>query len=140
MNDKLKAVHLLRALDIEESIRRDIISKVDFSKQPKDVFETVKTAIRDICGDGQQMKPAHQVMMMKPWQGDSQGGPKNNNHSEFRGRSHNRRRSGRSSSGRDFRGERRRSQGRDRSRNSSKDRSWNRGRRNSQVDFKPRRD
>ena len=139
MNDKLKAVHLLRALDIEESIRRDIISKVDFSKQPKDVFETVKTAIRDICGDGQTIKPEHQVMMMKPWQGDSQGGLKNSNHNEFRGRSYNRR-SGRSSSGGEFRGERRRSQGRDRSRDGSKDRSWSRGRRNNKVDFKPRRD
>ena len=96
MNDKLKAVHLLRALDIEESIRRDILSKVDFSKQPKEVFESVKTAIRDICGDGASIKTEHQVMMTKPWQENPQGGPKN---SEFRGR-----RNGRSSTGRDFRG------------------------------------
>ena len=136
MNDKLKAVHLLRALDIEESIRRDILSKVDFSKQPKEVFESVKTAIRDICGDGVSIKTEHQVMMTKPWQENPQGGPKN---SELRARSHSRRRNGRSSTGRDFRGDRR-SQGRDRSRGSSKDRSWSRGRRNSKVDFKQRRD
>ena len=51
INDKLKAVHLLRALNIEESFKRDILSKVNFSKAPKEVFEEVKTAVRDICGD-----------------------------------------------------------------------------------------
>ena len=41
LNDKLKAVHLLRALGVEDSMKRDILSKVDFGKRPKEVFESI---------------------------------------------------------------------------------------------------
>ena len=67
LNDKLKAVHLLRALDVEDSMKRDILSKVDFGKRPKEVFEEVKTAIRDICGDGVSIKSETEVLITKPW-------------------------------------------------------------------------
>ena len=68
LNDKLKAVHLLRALGVEDSIKRDILSKVDFGKRPKEVFEELKTAVRDICGDGVSMKSETEVMLTRPWQ------------------------------------------------------------------------
>ena len=71
LNDKLKAVHLLKALGVEDSEKRDILSKVDFGKKPKEVFEDVKTAIRDICGDGKSMKGESMVMVVKPWQRES---------------------------------------------------------------------
>ena len=68
LNGKLKAVHLLRALGVEDSMKRDILSKVDFGKRPKEVFKEVKTAIRDICGDGVSIKSETEVMLTKPWQ------------------------------------------------------------------------
>ena len=50
-NDKLKAVQLLEALGIDDSFKRDILSKIDFDKEPKDVYENTKSAIRDILGE-----------------------------------------------------------------------------------------
>ena len=51
LNDKLKSVQLLEALDIDDSFKRDILSKIDFDKEPKEVYENTKSAIRDILGD-----------------------------------------------------------------------------------------
>ena len=143
MNDKLKAVHLLRALDIEESFKRDILSKVDFSKTPKNVFEDVKTAIRDICGDGKSIKTDNQVLIMKPWQGEQEGGARRSTFRTSRSRSSSQRRNGRQFSPRESRGGGYARRGRDRSRDYSRDRdrSWSRGRRrSSQVEFKDRRE
>ena len=144
LNDKLKAVHLLRALDVEDSMKRDILSKVDFGKRPKEVFEEVKTAIRDICGDGVSIKSETEVLITKPWQEEakSQYGEKKkrflNSRSSSYDRSHtrksrsNERRGGRSwdlrHSRRDYSGSR--------DRYSSRERSFSRGRdRSRQVAF-----
>ena len=50
-NDKLKVVHLLEALGVDEGHKRDILSKINFNKDPAEVFEDAKTAIRDICSE-----------------------------------------------------------------------------------------
>ena len=65
-NDKLKVVHLLKALGIDEAHKRDIITKIDFNKEPEIVFEDAKTAIRDICNDETAFKE-EQVLLVKPW-------------------------------------------------------------------------
>ena len=51
LNDKLKAVHLIKALGVDGAYKRDILAKVNFDKEPKQVYEDTKTAIRDIRGE-----------------------------------------------------------------------------------------
>ena len=51
LNDKLKAVHLIKALGVDAAYKRDILAKVNFDKEPKQVYEDTKTAIRDIRGE-----------------------------------------------------------------------------------------
>ena len=54
LNDKLKAVLLIKSIGVDESHKRDILAKVDFKgKEPKDVYASTKIAIRDICGDSE---------------------------------------------------------------------------------------
>ena len=50
LNDKLKSVILIRSLGLDENLHRDILAKVDFSKEPAVVYQETKVAIRDICG------------------------------------------------------------------------------------------
>ena len=70
LNDKLKAVVLLKCLDVEESVKRDILAKLDFQKEPSEVYAATKIAIRDICGAGESDKvnSSDQVLLTKPWQ------------------------------------------------------------------------
>ena len=56
---------------MDESIKRDILSKVDFNKEPSDVYETTKIAIRDICGDSESSSK-NAVYFSKPWQQNRQ--------------------------------------------------------------------
>ena len=51
LNDKLKAIQLLQALSLDDGHEHDILSKINFNKEPKEVFEDTKTAIRDIVSD-----------------------------------------------------------------------------------------
>ena len=67
-NDKLKVVHLLKALGVDEAHKRDILTKIDFNKDPNIVFDDAKTAIRDICSDDTAFKSEDQVLVVKPWQ------------------------------------------------------------------------
>ena len=67
LNDKLKGVHLIKALGIDEHHRRDIIATVNFNKEPKEVYEETKTAIRDICGDQNSDNKHDNVHVVKPW-------------------------------------------------------------------------
>ena len=128
LNDKLKAVHLIKALGVDGAHKRDILSKVDFNKEPKQVYEDTKTAIRDICGDEKKeianqednkVKKESDVFVVKPWQ--------DRHHDRSRERS----RFSRSRSGDKRRGSRsrdRRDRNYSRERFSSKDRSSSRGR------------
>ena len=65
LNDKVKAVMLLKSLDVDASIKRDILSKIDFNKEPKIVYESTKTAIRDICSNTSISQTTSFVV--KPW-------------------------------------------------------------------------
>ena len=71
LNDKLKAVLLIKTIGVDDSMRRDILAKVDFNLEPKKVYEATKTAIRDICGETEKAhasKPgSDQVLLTKPW-------------------------------------------------------------------------
>ena len=51
MNDKLKSIMLLKALNLDDALKRDILAKVDFNKEPNEVYENTKTAVQDICGE-----------------------------------------------------------------------------------------
>ena len=66
LNDKLKAVILIKSLALDEGIKRDVLSKVDFNKEPSVVYETTKIAIRDILGDSDS-KESNKVYISKPW-------------------------------------------------------------------------
>ena len=66
LNDKLKAVVLIKSLALDEGIKRDVLSKVDFNKEPSVVYETTKIAIRDILGDSDS-KESNKVYISKPW-------------------------------------------------------------------------
>ena len=46
LNDKLKAVHLIKAIGVDAAHKRDILAKIDFNKEPKQVYEETKTAIK----------------------------------------------------------------------------------------------
>ena len=64
LNDRLKSVMLLKSLDIDSSHKRDILSKIDFNKEPSEVYESTKTAIRDICSKTVNESSNYVV---KPW-------------------------------------------------------------------------
>ena len=66
VNDKLKAVMLIKALDIDSAFKRDILAKVDFSREPNDVYETTKIAIRDICSESIN-QTSNSNYIVKPW-------------------------------------------------------------------------
>ena len=73
LNDKLKAVQLLKALGVDENHKRDILAKVNFNREPKQVYEDTKTAIRDICGETSRelekdLEKPDEVNIVKPWQ------------------------------------------------------------------------
>ena len=51
INDKLKAVLLIKSLEVNGSYKRDILAKVNFDQDGKVVYEATKVAIRDICGE-----------------------------------------------------------------------------------------
>ena len=147
MNDKLKAVQLIKALGVDEAHKRDILAKVDFKNDPKQVYLDTKTAIRDICGEKlaeTEDKPEtsdKEVLLVKPWQEKKkQSEYHSRNRSGERGRDRFRGRSfSRDRSSDRFDRSRERS---DRSRNfsgKSRDRSDSRGRRSS-VSFHDRRD
>ena len=70
----MKAVQLIKALVVDENHKRDILAKVNFNKDLKEVYQDTKTAIRDICGDldnngdtARDNKP-DDILMVKPWQ------------------------------------------------------------------------
>ena len=146
MNDKLKAVHLIKALGVDGAYKRDILAKVDFNKEPAKVYEDTKTAIRDICGDKDEEvkleKSETSVLVVKPWQEQNRENEKySRSRSRDRGNSRDRVsfRAGTSSVSKDRNG-RDWSRGRDRSRdragrdwsrdrNRNRDRSDSRGRR-----------
>ena len=130
-NDKLKVVHLLKAVVVDEGHKRDILSKINFNKDPAEVFEDAKTAIRDICTEEAAFKKDDQVLMVKPWQENDR----------YQDRTRSRRdRFSRSRSfdiSRDWSSDRR---GRNFSRERGRDRSWSRGRERTkqQVSFHDR--
>ena len=55
---------LIKAIATDEGKKRDILSKIDFSKEPDEVYTATKLAIRDICGDSETEK---EVYLAKPW-------------------------------------------------------------------------
>ena len=68
LNDKLKSIQLLEALELDDSHKRDILSKIDFRKAPRIVYEETKSAIRDIIGDEiVKERATKSVFMSKPW-------------------------------------------------------------------------
>ena len=101
MNDKLKAVQLIKALGVDGAYKRDILSKVDFNKDPSNVYEDTKTAIRDIVGEkseiislksGEDTEESDvKVNIVKPWQDKYSGD--HGNRSRERGRPDRRSRS-----------------------------------------------
>ena len=137
LNDKLKAVHLIKALGVDDNHKRDILAKVNFNKEPKKVYEDTKTAIRDICGENyfetvteDKEDKASEVLVVKPWQEKKS----DNNRPDFsRSRSRDNSRQGR------IRDRTYRSYSRDRS--GSRDRSYSRGRshRRSSVSFQEKK-
>ena len=44
LNDKLKAVQLIKALGLDGAHERDILSKINFNKEPREVYEETKVA------------------------------------------------------------------------------------------------
>ena len=138
LNDKLKAVHLIKALGVDGAYKRDILAKVNFDKEPKQVYQDTKTAIRDICGENKMESSEHQkedeVMMVKPWEGNQLNkrtttDESRNSRSKSWDRNRERSRYSRSKSGdreRGLREGREKSYSRDRFR--SRDRSESRGR------------
>ena len=77
LNDKLKAVILIKSLNVDESHKRDILAKVCFKKEPSEVYEACKTAIKDICGDSEREKQSDNVLLTKPWQNRSRSWSRN---------------------------------------------------------------
>ena len=73
MNDELKSVQLIKALGVDDAHKRDILAKVDFNKEPNEVYEDTKTAIRDICGDKPRDQSENNILVVKPWQEEQPG-------------------------------------------------------------------
>ena len=131
------SVILIKALGVDGNHKRDILAKVNFNKEPKEVYEDTKTAIRDICGENyfetvteDKEDKVSEVLVVKPWQEKKS----DNNRPDFsRSRSRDNSRQGR------IRDRTYRSYSRDRS--GSRDRSYSRGRshRRSSVSFQERR-
>ena len=46
MNNKLKAFYLLEALNIQDSLKHDILTKADFKREPEEVYVATKAAIK----------------------------------------------------------------------------------------------
>ena len=46
---------------------------VDFNKEPNEVYEDTKTAIRDICGDKPRDESENNILVVKPWQEEKPG-------------------------------------------------------------------
>ena len=136
LNDKLKSVQLIKALSIDESRRRDILAKVNFNKEPKDVYNDTKTAIRDICrddvgGEDHGYEPRIDgVNLVKPWQRERSNFQQNRNFSRSRSRDSGRRDRSRDERFRSY------SRGRDKSRERSDSRG--RDRRRATVSFTER--
>ena len=70
LNDKVKAVLLLKAMDVDTAHKRDILSKIDFSKEPSTVYELTKTAIREICHETLNQATS---FIVKPWNENQDG-------------------------------------------------------------------
>ena len=66
LNDKLKAVILIKSLKVDDNYLRDILAKVDFNQEPQSVYENIKVAIRDICGSNHSDGP-QSVLYTNPW-------------------------------------------------------------------------
>ena len=142
LNDKLKAVHLIKALGVDENHRRDILAKVNFNKEPKEVYEETKTAIRDICGDKNNEADKRieneldDVHIVKPWQNkDSDKSRSRPRYSRSRSRDYNRQSRSREDTSRE-RGFR--SYSRDSNRSRERSDSRGRSRRRSTVSFQDR--
>merc|ERR1711954_542142 len=93
LNNKLKAIQLIEASNTDDSHKRDNLSKVNFKKEPKEVYEDTKSAIKDILGDSEsQNNPtaeAHSsVLFTKPWKSRNRSRSR-----EYRQESQDRRRS-----------------------------------------------
>ena len=91
LNDKLKAIQLLQALSLDDGHEHDILSQINFNKEPKEVFEDTKTAIRDIVSDkyfAQNVREI-EVHVVKPWQEQPRGdyGKQEGSNRYYRGRS-----------------------------------------------------
>ena len=68
INDKLKAVLLIKSLGVDGSYKRDILAKVNFDLEGKEVYEATKVAIRDICGEEEKFgRCEDNVLLNKPW-------------------------------------------------------------------------
>ena len=137
-NDKLKAVQLLKALGVDENIKRDILAKVNFNKDPSQVYEDIKTAIRDICGEAvkEVVEKPDEVNIVKPWQERKSERP---HYSRSKSRDDWRRNRSWENRSRS-RDQRSRSHSRDYDRQRSNERSDSRGRsRNRSVAFQDRR-
>ena len=100
MNDKLKAVQLIKALGVDGTYKRDILAKVNFNHEPSKVYQDTKTAIRDICGDKADLtsnKTADEdadpvnVNVVKPWQDEGKTGGRRDQERFSRSRSWDRR-------------------------------------------------
>lgn len=146
MNDKLKAVQLIKALGVDGTFKRDILSKVDFNKEPSKVYEDTKTAIRDICGDTANLgsnetseeekeKNPVNVNLVKPWQEKS--GATRGQERFSRSRSWDRRGGNFRDRSRSYSRDRRGFRDRQSSRERSRERSDSRGRKSS-VSFQER--
>ena len=66
---------IVALLGVDGAHKRDILAKVDFNKEPKQVYEDTKTAIRDICGEKSEDDiktetdpDSEKVLLVKPWQ------------------------------------------------------------------------
>ena len=91
LGDKLKSVILIKALGVDATYKRDILSKINFDKNPSEVYNDTKTAIRDICGKLKAQNCDNggsehtEVNIVKPWQ-DRGRSPYQNKGREIRDR------------------------------------------------------
>ena len=91
LGDKLKSVILIKALGVDATYKRDILSKINFDKNPSEVYNDTKTAIRDICGKLKVQNCDNggsehtEVNVVKPWQ-DRGRSPYQNKGREIRDR------------------------------------------------------
>ena len=44
LSDKVKAVLLIKSIGVDEAHKRDILTKVDFNKEPNIVYESTKNS------------------------------------------------------------------------------------------------